>query len=486
LAPELRVPPAPPSASSGKLERDPYGLPNSLTSDNFLVSWGNSGGVTSGEINNLVDALESAWSLYIDEMEHPQPSGSETWFFNVFIGDSGNGAPDGYGSGGYYSVDPDGHPMIVVSAGTLNDGAYTLITGSHEFYHAIQGSLLTYSYDGESAWFWEATATWGSAQVYPDNIYYSTFLFAYVFYPHYPVNFFDYPDSGQLQEYYQYGSYLWPYYLSEYAADWSLIRDAWTEAGGEDDPLEALRQGMEERGLDLDQAWLDHLAINQVWDYANGDLLKQWVDSYAQHYSEGENMIAAEHNSLGTQGWEDGPADLRPRRYGSNAIRMDGPVSGQLNVYIEGEEDGDENSNALYGARLVIVESDDSYTVLDIPFEGVLGELSTDAATDAEEIWLVVGAWTEHLVNSRWEDEKFAYRYALLVDETFEKEPDTADPDTGGDSGLSEEDKEPDLAIWVAGEDPTLAACGCAQGRRTTGWLALGLAMLGWMRRRYR
>ena len=279
----------------------------------------------------------------------------------------------------------------------------------------------------------EATATWGSAVVFPDNIYYASFLFAYVFYPHYPVNFFDYPDSGQLQEYYQYGSYIWPYYLSEYVADRTLIRDAWTNAGGNDDPLEVLRSGLESRGLSLNEAWLDHLAINQVWDYPQGARIQEWVEAYASHYSEGENQIAASHGAEGTEDWVDGSRDLRPRRYGSNAIYMQEARMDRF-MYIEGEPEGDENSDAELGARLVLVQSSGAYEVMEIPFDGLWGELSTDAAMDVEDIWLVVGAWTERLIDSRWEDETFSYRYALLVDEEIKRPEDTGSADTGIDT----------------------------------------------------
>ena len=479
----------PPSLASGKSERDPYGLPNVELTEHFRISWGNSGGVSSAEIATIAASFEDSWSLYVDEMDHPQPYGTESYYFNVFIGDSGNGAPSGYGAGGYYSGDPDGWPMIVVSANTLNDGAYSQITAAHEFYHAIQGSLATYDYQGESAWFWEATATWASAQVYPDNIYYGSFLFSYYFYPHYPVNFFDYPDTGALLEYYQYGSFLWPLYISETASDWSVIRDAWTDANSEEDPMEAMRAGLAARGVDLDEVWLDHLASNQTWDFAQGELLREWVEAYAGHYSEGENMVAAEHDAAGTDGWIDGPSALRPRRYGSNAISMEGPVEGTLTVYIQGDEEGSESSDAEFGARLILVDSDGDAQVLEVPFEGVYGELSTDQASEAAELWLVVGAWTERLISSRWEDEDFGYRYALLVDDKFDPPEDTGSPDTGGDTAEDHDsgdtdDAFTDVSSWGS-EDPELIACGCAQNSRGAGgWWVLPIGLLAWLPRR--
>ena len=480
----------PPLPGGALQERDPYGLPNVELSDHFRIGWGNSGGVSSADIANLVDALESAWILYMDDMEHPQPWGSDTWYFNVYIGDSGDGAPESYGAAGYYGGDPDGYPMLVVNAAVLDDENYTQITAAHELYHVVQGSLGTYDYVGASAWFWESTATWASAKLYPDNLAYASFLFAYMMLPHYPVNFFDYPDTGAFQEYYQYGSFIWPIYLSEHAADWTVIRDAWTDPGDGDDPLESLRHSLADRGQDLDEVWLDHLARNQTWDYHLGDVLQEWILSAANHYPQGANMVAAEHGPVGTETWVDGPSELRPRRYGSNAIRMEGGVEGTLNVYIDGEIEGSESSDASFGARLVLMDAVGGYEVIDVPFDGTWGEVATDAAGEAVEIWLVVGAWTEHLRSSRWEDEEFSYRYALLVDQTYEQPvdtggDDTAIMDTGLDSGPNSSEVPQELMTWEVAENPGLVACGCAYTRRKiTGAGMVLLIFMGLIRRR--
>ena len=54
-------------------------------------------------------------------------------------------------------LDASGWPMIVIDLETLNDaGSYGVIP--HEFFHAVQHACDTYSYDGESAWYWESTA----------------------------------------------------------------------------------------------------------------------------------------------------------------------------------------------------------------------------------------------------------------------------------------------------------------------------------------
>jgi hypothetical protein len=133
----------------------------------------------------------------------------------------------------------------------------------------------------------------------------------------------------------------------------------------------------------------------------------------------------------------------------------------------------------------VIVDSDDSYEILEVTFDGGWGELSTDAAANAQELWLVVGAWTETLVNSRWEDEEFDYRYAILVDETLEPTPDTGEPEESEDTDEAGNEGMPELTNWSAGEDPEIIACGCAHSPPSRGYLALVLGFIGFAGRRH-
>jgi len=422
-----------------KADRDPYDVPNQRSSENFNVYWGNNGRVSADSVDRLIDAFELAWEIELNEMGHPAPAGTDTHRFNVYIADTGNGAPAGYGAGGYYSTDREGWPMIAIALGSLGTPDYADIAAVHEFYHAVQGSLNTYVYAGASAWYWEATATWASAQVMPDNFYHASFLFSYIYLPQLPVNFFDYPDTGVLEEYYQYGAYLWPLYLSE-RTDYTLIRDSWLDDSGTGDPIEALRIGLADRDLDLDDVWLDHLAANIVWNYPSGDELESWAFQYAAYYPESANVTADIVSASGTDGLIDGPADLAPMRYGSNAIAINGPVGGPMTVRIEGDPEGDEGSPARFGARLVFGDEADA-EVVEIPFDDTTGTIETDR--DADTIWILVGAWTDDL-GSSWTDETFSYRFSVDVD----KPP----VDTG---------------LWVSSDDDDddeSGGCGCATG----------------------
>jgi hypothetical protein len=402
---------SPDGARSTKQEREAMAeLPNQLASDNFVVKWGDSGGVQQSEVEDLLSAFEDSWAYEVVLMEHRPPYGTDSYLFNVYIGDSGSGAPSSYGASGYYYGDDDGWPMIVVAASTLDDQEYSDITASHEFYHALQGETGRYDYSGGvGSWFWEATATWASAQVYPSNVYYASFLFSYVFLPHYPVNFFDYPDEGLLQEFYQYGSYIFPQHLSQETAGHWVISDAWKDSGSEEDPMEVMRGILAEDGLDLDELWLDHIARLAYYDYGMGSLLAEYV-GYYEAYDESENQLVGEHWGEGTSGLLTPPDGLLPMRYGFNTIRLYSPSALAHIVRIEGDEDGSATSPARFGAR-VLLRSAATIEYLDVPFDGTIGELEFVPDDDVQEVTLVVGAWTEH--HYRMDREVFPYRYSI-------------------------------------------------------------------------
>jgi len=448
LVPEPLPVPRPPS--SDKLERDAYDVTdNELITENFAFRWGTRGGVTTAEVEDLAEAFEDAWLEEIHIQGHPVPTGADDYLFNVYIGDSGGGTPSGYGAAGYFTSDSRGWPMVVVAAGTLDDRDYADITAAHEFYHAIQGGTDRYPYSGDSAWFWEASATWASATVYPSNIYYASFMFGYAFLPHYPVNYFNYADSWNVEDYYQYGAFIVPLHLSEITADRDLIREVWTDSGPESDPLSMLQSLLDDRGMSFDDAFLDHAARMATFDYPEGDGYEMMANYYASSFSESDNMVADEVGPEGTDGFTAGPRSLRPYRYGYNAIEVDIGDAESIEVVIDGDEEGSRGSNATWGAKLVVVDRRDR-TYVDFDWDDTTGTVSVDGL-DGETVWIVVAPWTRQ--TRYFDSETFEYRYSVAFGED-----DPVEPGDTGDTGEPVEDTgEPveDTDEPVASDDDT-------------------------------
>jgi hypothetical protein len=469
-----------PGVRVGKDLRDAFGVPNVRTSANFAIWYGDAGGVTVAEVDRLLAAFELAWTVQIGDLGHPPPLSTDAYHFNVYIGDTGNNAPSGYGAGGYYYVDPEGYPMVVIANGSLGDPDFADHAAHHEFYHAIQGSLDRYDYDfdGPSAWYWEATAEWAAIETDAANPTNGPFVFSYLLLPQLSLNAFDYPDTGALEEYYQYGAFLFPHDLTQQLGP-ALIRDSWLDTGRERDPLEVLRGLVQDEGEDLDQLWLDHLAHNAAYDYDAGPLYRSITQAYAPYYPSAEELLDVVSGDGGA-GSASGPD--APRRYGGATILLEAPRRGTLEVRIAGGADGSDGSPAQFGARLARV-SGDGVTYLEVPFDGAEGSLDVPGVGPDEAVFLTVGAWTPGWIPAS--DEKFPFDWSL---EVIEDTSSTSTNDTGGGGGGDDDD---DDGGGSGDPDPEVErpepGCGCASGGGVAGgWLLVGAVLAARTRRERR
>lgn len=469
-----RLLPAPPPAPGPKQERDSYGdFPNELVSANFALKWGTRGGVSQDDAEALLDAFEFAWAEQIGARGFPAPEGTDSYLFNVYIGDTGSGAPDGYGTSGYYYRDDDGYPMIVVSAATLEDREWSEGTAAHEFFHAVQDVTGRYSYEGESAWYWEATAVWIEGEVHPDSDSYIAFLFGYALLPHLPVYFFDYPDSGALQEYHQYGAFIFPRYVSEIAADADVIRDSWVEDLDADTPQDAIAQLLEERGVAFADAFGDFAARNVTWDYADGEAYAEWVEAYAGYYRSDDHRVVAEVSRSGTDGLVAAPEDTLPGRYGYNVVELVRPSDGAYRFAFQGDAEGSRGTDAAWRVTLVQdLAGGPRYTP--VPITDGAGEVLLEGV-DGETVSLVVAA----VPDDAREDEVFPWSYAV----TFEEAGEDTDPsdDTAGDTDTPDDTGPTDKPGDPLADDDTVeldGGCACTSAPDAGGGWALG-ALVG-------
>lgn len=454
--PRPPIPDAPPRPPDEKAERDAYGsYPHSLFSTNFIVKWGNTGGVTLAEAQMLLDAMEVGWAVEIGEMGHPAPEGTDEYLFNIYIGDTGNNTPDGYGAGGYYNRDADGMPMIVIARQSVYYEEYVVEAAVHEFYHALQDRTGRYTYTGDSAWYWEATAEWAGGEVLPDNPTYAQFLYGYIFLPYLPVNFFDYPDTWALQEYHQYGAFIFPRFLTEHVATRALVVDSWIVPGDSNDPMEVLAAGLAAEGLSMPDVFAEFAAHNAVWDYADGVLYLQTVGEAESYWS--DIYIADSVGRDGTDGWNEPASALLPGPFSYNVVTSPKPESGGLTFAFEGGAEGDRGAAADW--RVIVVrERLGGPEYLPMTLVDGAGELYVeDAGGDGNYAMVIVSAGSEGR-----EGEVFGYRFSVV-------------PDVPPGAGTSDD----------TDEAPEATGCGCASGRGASGLAALiALAWLGPRRRR--
>lgn len=469
--------PAPPPGA-GKAEREALsGVASSLASENFVLKWGSSLSVSASDAQAILAAFETSFEVEVGDMAHPQPEGMDDYKFNVYVADSGlrwgSSELGSYGAAGYYTTDPDGWPLIALAPSTVDDPDYGRSTVAHEFYHAVQHATGSYGYVGDAAWFWEATASWAEAEVYTDDQYYPVFLFGFAFLPHYPVNFFDYYDTGAFTEYYQYGAFIFPRFLSEKVADWELIRDAWVDPGSfDDDPLGRIDELLK---ADWDASLADvfppFAEANVTWDYQDGELYAWYLDYYSDYYGAYDESVTAEISGTGTDGWESVAADRLPYRYGTNYVWLERPQQEVALVRFQGAAEGSGGSAATWAVSVGVKGSGgvsfQSMSLADSG-DGPAGEVTVEGLLSSQDVVLVVSAWSD----ARLSGEQFSYSYAVEL---------SGEESGGGDGGVATGDGGASAGGFA--ETPKQGCCATA-GRGGAGPGALILLMGLLLRRR--
>lgn len=384
---------------------------NSQSSDNFILRWGS--GISSAEASAVLDAFEYAWEVEVGEMGYDVPDTTDTYLFNVYIGETGSNTPNSYGAAGYFNIDTQGYPYIVLAKTTITNEYYLDSTIAHEFFHALQARTNRYSYDyaGPSAWYWEATANWAECFVYPDDLNMAYFLVGYTFLPQLPVNFFDYPDQWITQEYHQYGAFLFPLHLSEIEANRDIIRDSWQDDSTKTDPMEVLDVYLSDYGTTIEDTWLRHIAHMSVMDYEKG---QQYTDilGYYNTMPESSNVIADRVSGSGTNSWRNNVADLEPYRFGHNTIYASNLSLTEARFSVKGDSQGTQSSSAIFGST-VVRKRGNGYTYYPLEFTGVTGVVDITDIRQSDEFYWTIGAWTPMWNTNKIYSETFPYAWSL-------------------------------------------------------------------------
>lgn len=424
--PPPRIPPPLPDV---KLTRDPYNLYHSVESDNFVIRWGD--GINESAATRMLDAFEEAWNKEIVQYGYPQPRFTETYKMNVYVGDSDPNAPQIYSAPAYQTNDSEGVPMIVMSPWLIDYDAGH-ITAAHEFFHAVQFAIGTYSYTGSGAWYFEATAQWMEQIVYAGDLDWTSVVFGLAYIPHRSLDYFvSATDSEwEVENYHQYAAAIWVKYLSDEVADVPFIKDTWTETGTSNDPLAVTYDLLAERyGLDGYTVFFDFAARNAVWDYQEQAAIVEGLEDHQDDYIDQRVSRVV----LGkTDGMVNGNAAVTPERYGTNYIEITDLEGDDLHLVFEGTGAGDQGSEPQWNVDFVFGRGlHGAYTRVDMPDKRTADVwLEGLADPDTEPLWMVVSVVSDDRVPR----ETFSYQFSLETDYVVVDDDDD-DPDPIADLG---------------------------------------------------
>ena len=317
-------------------ERDSFGTENSAESEHLILRWD---GPLDPALSQVILAWgEESWQGLVVELGMPEPYGSSVYKLNIYLGGSGANAPRALGEA-YATVDGDGYPMVVLGPDAVADWERVQVVLAHELFHTLQdNSAAPFEY-GESspgAWLFEATAVWAEAQVDPDNADTARWTYGWSLRPQDPVDAFVFPNSGSLEEYRQYGAFVWVRFLSDQEGE-GLIPALWDQGGA--DPRQAL-----DSELELETAWHDFALRGASWDFSQGARYAAVHEQAAEEWPEWDERLGA----LEEGDWQDLPVpDSLGVRYLSldtqtQRLRVRAPEGGELRVQLS-SSDGDQD-----------------------------------------------------------------------------------------------------------------------------------------------
>jgi MYXO-CTERM domain-containing protein len=417
--------------------RDAFGVPETpTTSAHFALRTGPMIAVDAAKAQLILDALEKAFQKEVVDMGLPAPVGSAQYLVNAYIGNSGGGAPDIDFEGAYTSVDREGFPYMTIHPSLLRDGEALQTTTAHELFHTIQdatGPRFEYDEGLRSGWYWEATAEWASAEVYPT--YVEEFVGAFAMQPQVSVNYMDYPDMDTLIEYHHYGAAILPRYLTEKLADWTLVRDSWKQMPppAPRTPVAALDALLATRGTSLRAHLADFALSNTIWDYAKGDAYARYADETVQSFGrESDLRVVDDLPAGGTTAERRVDAEKLPWGLAYNVIRVKRPTPGPWTVVFRGDAAGSSGDPAAFDV-IVARTKGNGRTLVEakrLALTDGAGTLDLPEVGATESLLLVVGSIPEDFVA----EETFGYTYELKS--TAPVAPDLAGvPDLGAGGG---------------------------------------------------
>ncbi len=456
-----------PPPGPDKLVVDPYELPNTLESDNFAMHWGDEGTVSESFLESVLEEAEVGWGVYIDELGFGQPVDGSSHKVNLYVGDSGDGAPEiGDTAAGYHINDDEDRSVIVLAPSTLKSTRRAGMTVVHELFHALQHGSGNHGSVFDTLWFWEATASWSESLVYPDEADTAETLYSYALLPHRTLPTFSRSSASPLIAARGYGAFIWAQHLSEFHGGPETIRLIWEEPADAGDPIVAAEALLTADGLDPAEVFADFALRNATWDYAEGARYRRAVSVYASYFEDYGSEVVETFGSAGTQGPFEPDGDLLPQHTGYSVVAFDSPPAGPLEVVLSGDLEGSRGSPARWLMSVAIGDGSASWEVVsDSTEDGVLS-LSLDVPAGTDEGRVVVVPWSPGASDL----EDFGYSLEILTSWVDEDDDDGAGGG-GEDTGLDEG-----------------GGCGCGRQGMPGDWQSGAVFLLlgiGWARRRH-
>ena len=374
-------------------------------SDHFALHWGSD--LTSTEVlTDVLTLLEKTWDIQVEQWGMEAPV--DGMYFNVYLGGTGDDMPADLGVAGYYDVDDNGYPMVVLGPYVINSWSIGQTTVPHEFFHAVQHRTGQFT-QFQDRWYWEASATWVEQEVLPAHPSHADFLFGYALLPYLPLAHFELFSNGNIEEYHPYGAFIFLQYLTDFYVGNDSVVLSWMDQDITDSlrPLDWWQLHLYAQDLELGKLLTEMASHNVYWDYPNQIIYETKVDAYVEGDPSTDSRWAGEL-AIESEAYRV-PSRLRPGAYGYNqwTFNVSTVEPDSVELYFDGTTVGDHFHGVTW--RLQMVQNTVAgieYTSLNTVGGQGVWELSSSKLSDT--VLVVLADSTDAHI-----DETFTYAVGL-------------------------------------------------------------------------
>ena len=329
-------------------------------SEHFALHWGADFSHME-RIPQILELLETTWELQVNVWGMEPPT--EDVYFNVYLGGTGGRLPNDLSVAGYYDVDSNGLPMVVLGPYVTDSWSIAKTTVPHEFFHAVQHRTGQYTQFADR-WYWESSAVWVEQEVLDGHPSHADFLFGYALRPQLPLAYFELFSNGNIEEYHAYGAFIFLQYLTEIYQSNADVVASWNEidspTGVENElkaPLDWWNEHLLSQDLVLGEILSDMSAHNVHWTYDNHLIYQSQVDAYV---SQDQSLDERWAGTLSVEAGEvTVPSGLRPGAFGYNQWSIDLDAQDSLDLRIDGTTVGDHFTPVEWRIQIVRQQGDE-------------------------------------------------------------------------------------------------------------------------------
>ncbi len=402
---------------------------DSITGGSFCVWWDKNYDYSS-EAANVLAGLMDAKAIAENEfgMRLPTISLCSGFYVNVYLHNNGPDLfPDGWSLG--LGTDPQGFPALTIPFNIGQDppgpnGNAWAVT--HEAFHLYQWDDESFPYEGDTAWYIEATANWFVHYVYPTDLIGKQDIPAFTINPQLKLwadvfNQINHPTPWDVISWsratHNYGAQAFFIYITDNnILPGSVIGKSFNLTNPPETPQQYLYDQMTLAGYDMKEVYADFAARNITLDYPFNGYVQGEENFWANEQSNDDNRIVLTLNNTGTGGWvrvpkDSGPAGMGtyahyPNAWAYNTYKINNSSTGSYTFELDGLPD----NQAKFRGRIVVRDGNNrTYYNLDMSNQQD-GRLTVNVNATDEEIYFVVAV----VPDTVWTGNTF-YDYSIRI-----------------------------------------------------------------------